>query len=227
MRICLPPLGQIILGILFAVVLLAGPAFVLFFYHAGWAAGYRLEDWGRLEGVSVFRLFPLIAFLWCPSMLMLSGFLVVRTARGWKARSRKRNIGFIVASLLVMLTFTATITSLFGFARRSKAFEKGREAVEMEIGLERLAKASLALYQQMPETETIVTDSGHDPSLPPPIQRLIPTWVAKWPGKLHIELHGGFDHYGYELQLDAQRRVWVLLWVTENSEEEQLTIPAD
>lgn len=97
----------------------------------------------------------------------------------------------------------------------------------MEIGLEKLARDCLALYNQMKENDWNWTDDGNEPFLPPAIQRLRPTWVAKWPGKLHIELHGGFDHYGYQLQLDTQRRVWVLLWMTEVSDEVRITVPAD
>jgi hypothetical protein len=226
MRTSLRRFGQLVLGLLIALLLLAGPAFVLFLFHASWAEGYRLENWGYLKGAS-FRYFFLMALVWFRCILVLLGVLKTRLVLNWKKRPWRPTCIYIFALFLVLFTLTATITSLFGIFRPSQAFAKGRQAVEMEIGLENLARQGIALYKQMPETQTIVTDHGHDPSLPPAIQRFRPAWVAKWPGKLHIELHGGFDHYGYQFQLDVHRRVWVLQWFTENSEEERLTIPAD
>ena len=54
------------------------------------------------------------------------------------------------------------------------------------------------------------------------IQRLRPSYVIVEHNRLRIELHGGFDHYGYRLTRDEKNGKSVLEWYTEGGPDQSL-----
>lgn len=61
-------------------------------------------------------------------------------------------------------------------------------------------------------------------NLPPIIHRMKPNYVGVDPERLRMEFHGGFDHYGFEVNRGDQ---WELSWYTEHGHHPILTTPIE
>lgn len=59
-----------------------------------------------------------------------------------------------------------------------------------------LLKACRELMRQHPDVS--IGDPDHDPRVPEIIRRLGVSYITINPERVHIELHGGFDHYGVD-----------------------------
>lgn len=67
-----------------------------------------------------------------------------------------------------------------------------------------LLKACRELMRQHPDVS--IGDPDHDPRVPDVIRRLGASYITINPDRVHIELHGGFDHYGVEAFAESADR---------------------
>src|SRR5262245_12415405 len=189
-------MARYVATILTVVFVLLGPAGCAFVLYASWAEGYRVEDWGAVKGRAIL-IVPLLLLLWIPAALALLGTQVARLFNP-SSRRLSRLLTILLAALLVPIPI---ISSWLGWYRT--AFNHGRKQLEAEIGLDQLARDCLALLENPPDSKRLPYDD-----LPPTIRRLRPTDVTFGDNAVHIELHGGFDHYGYELRKDSDAAQW-------------------
>jgi hypothetical protein len=99
----------------------------------------------------------------------------------------------------------------------------GERRLLEEVGLAQLANDCISLAKEH-EGECQTLREG---DLPASIERLRPARVSICEGRnpVHIEFHGGFDHYGYDLWRDDSRNLWILDWYTETSQQELFSAP--
>lgn len=177
-----------------------------------------------------YRLGPSPAWLGVLAEWLLMGqLLALPCVLTWLLVSVILNVSRNSLRIFVILIILAGSLFVVGIRGGAAAYKLGRQRFEAEIGLEDLAKEGIQLIQaykgkNAPHPREVVLDDF------PRIARLKPSWVsisALEPGRLsaQMELHGGFDHYGYEVTNDEGRRVWVLEWYTEGFHQELVTIP--
>jgi hypothetical protein len=100
------------------------------------------------------------------------------------------------------------------------ALEAGHKYIEQRLGVRRLAAECLTLARRMDQSGTWLTEAARGL---PALARLRPSYVIGGGNRVKVELHGGFDHYGYELALEPDGRTWVFSWYTETTTETYLT----
>ncbi len=85
----------------------------------------------------------------------------------------------------------------------------GWRQLESEIGLPRLGRECVTIFES---PEVLATGRVSEKLLQTPaMRRLRPTHLNVAPERyLRIELHGGFDHYGYLLNRDTSNQRWEL-----------------
>lgn len=85
--------------------------------------------------------------------------------------------------------------------------------------------ATIRVIQETTNEVTYHRSYDHYPSitnLPPIIRRMKPNYVGVDPERLRMEIHGGVDHYGFEVR---KRDEWELSWYTEQGHHPILTAP--
>jgi hypothetical protein len=186
------------------VLLLAGPFLALLIPLVGWGTGYRLYGFDLLKAIIILLLLPCLILVMIP--LALSSAIACFV---------KRSKSFVRAVATVALLVLA-IPCLLSF---DPAFNAALRLLEENIGVSRLARDCVDVLASRGGPGTF--ERGRDPKVEDAelrstvIRRLRPRYVLAQVNSLRIELHGGFDHYGYELTKDEPNGRWVLRWYTE------------
>ena len=76
-------------------------------------------------------------------------------------------------------------------------FERSRERRKLlyDTDYPALLAASRDLMRDYPDTH--ISDPEHDPRVPKIIRQLGPSYISIYSDHLQVELHGGFEHYGF------------------------------
>jgi hypothetical protein len=185
---------------------------VLFIAFTGFAEGFRLPGWVVCKPAAIWMAYPLLLSLLC----WLGARLIASPSRKLLWRW----------SILLVLTLAL-------FLGGYRAIERlGRTLVQREVSTTELANDCRRLIAQEVRA---VTD---DPTLsdgrplapeewPASIRRMRPTSVTVGRDRIRLELHGGFDHYGYILERAAEEPSWRLEWYDEgNIREILVTLPS-
>jgi hypothetical protein len=142
-----------------------------------------------------------------------------------KASSRLQTCGFCAALLVLALiplglAAVPVVGTLMGIAAVEKEHEKNRAHMRSpEVSNE--AARALALQCQS-VTEEISDHANGQAWLPKVVRECHPAYGELGPKGAHFEMHGGFDHYGYDLQKDETASTkthnkWDLWFYTEQS----------
>lgn len=159
----------------------------------GLAVGYRVYRGGHIGTIFLFLLLAIAPLPRAVRRAVSAG------NRGW------RQFGRSVARVSIMLMVLPCVAVF------QPAFDFGRKRLEADIGISRLARDCETLYGDCTRTST--TGWVDIPSnAMPTIGRLKPTWVHVHQKGLRIELHGGHDHYGYVMIMNAENTMWNLVW---------------
>jgi hypothetical protein len=193
------------------VPLWAGPCFAVLIPISGFALGYRVYGVtilglaGPFLGSVVFFLATL------PVALYYTITAVIK---------RDRTRGRAIAALAILVL---AIPCEIWF---EPAFNVGRTRLESRIGLCRLGKECLSIFELHANAAEygwaeVPNQTGSA------IARLRPTYINARRDQLRIELHGGFEHFGYELRKDQVNGGWELWWysVSWRGDQELLTWP--
>lgn len=187
------------MGVWERALLMPGPCLAILIPVFGWMTGYRAFRGSSLEGVMLL-LFPL-------SIL----FVIVRLALVLAySRATWRSV-----ALRTILSLVLLVGSWFTIPTFEPSFFLGRTRLESEVGLQRLASECVHLVKRYakPGRSQLLVDLGVRET--PSIRRLRPTYITVESDRLAIELHGGFDHYGYELFKDQKAGKWIFGWYNE------------
>lgn len=120
-----------------------------------------------------------------------------------------------LAALLIAVTGLATVFVLLGgpesMARRHR-FERyvkcGNHAAIAQAAIAMISKTtSQQMYTARSDDERSLTN------LPAIIRDMKPNWVSVEPGHMTIEFHGGFDHFGFNI--DKSDYEWEMSWYSE------------
>jgi hypothetical protein len=174
------------------------------------AEGFRLPGWEFFKPVVIWLVFPL--------QIVLLGVLGIQRIQ---RPSRKA----VWAWLLLLV---ATLALCLGGFRFIEGL--GRRLVQWEVSTVALANDCL----QVIEEEGAAAGEERRRLLPPQkwpasIRRMRPMYVMVGTHHVRLELHGGFEHYGYTLERAAGQSGWVLEWYNEDANVHQplITIPAN
>ena len=108
---------------------------------------------------------------------------------------------------------------------RYKQFKRHVETVDAKA----LLAAAISLAESSAGNVTYTraaADTGGQSgfaALPQIFAELNPAYVSVSPERIRVEYHGGFDHYGFEVQREGG--VWDLSWYTEGTRQTMLTAP--
>lgn len=171
-------------------LLLCGPVLTFICLFASWAEGNRLpgtNGWGLLQGLPMFCI---------PVLLVPVALGLGIQSRWWTGRFPGQSV-LTIALLLLALPSMKLIDPIY---------DLGHDALERSIGISRLMDESLDHVKSCKEGYYTLAKPSYGPAL----RRLRPSHVNVNPHQLRIELHGGFDHFGYWLTKDEPNRQWVL-----------------
>jgi len=193
--------------------LILEPAGAALLSYARWAAGYRTASWLRAEGWAAFAVFPLM-FVMAP---VLVGFSVAPLTWLLK-RNRPVHATCLLSLVLLELVLCLWIAPKYGRG----LFDRGRHRLEKEVGVRQLAKDCMSLYVRPPAgiQSMYNTDFEQNPRVPATIRRLRPGYIMLMDDGIRIELHGGFDHYGYQCHHDKKSGKWIMVWFSEDARDE-------
>jgi len=181
---------------------------LLFIAFTAFAEGFRLPGWYFCKPAAIWAAYPL--------QFILLALVVIRL--------------IAVPSRKVLWAWSALLLVTLGLCLGGyRAIEGvGRKLVQWEVSPAVLANDCLRLVQN--EGRAAGDDS---PSLPPAkwpasIRRMRPMYVTVGRDRIGLELHGGFEHYGYIFKKAAGQSSWVLEWynIDANAHETMATIPA-
>lgn len=175
-------------------LLLAGPCLAVLLPAIGWGSGYRLSG---LIGSEVL-IFLAVVGVWL--ILMILALLSVLTAP-----VTSPGFGRSVAAVALLVLVLPIYPSI------EFASAHGRACLERQLGLDNLGRDCVALF----EAHIAVRDEGFlsaDKVNSPAIRRLRPVYIQFHSDRVWIALHGGFEHYGYELVKDAPNGRWLFRW---------------
>jgi hypothetical protein len=180
-----------------------GPCIAVLLPVAGWSAGYRLP--GALE-------LKFGAFLLAVGNVPLLILLAVLWSRASTPLRRS------VTTVSLLLLTIPCIGSL------DRAEELGRRRLEREVDIVGLARDCQRLVEahDEPMRGEIVFAREVDRLGSAAIQRLRPRSVQIQSALVRIELHGGFEHYGYQLEKDKPNGRWVFEWYNVDGAGRQL-----
>jgi hypothetical protein len=184
----------------------------LFIAFTAFAEGYRLPGWFYCKPAVIWAAYPLQFVLLC-----LLGIQQVA------APSRKI---LLVWSGLTLLTLGLCLGGYRVIERL------GRGLIQWEVSPVDLANDCRRLIDEEGRAAGAGSTPGGSRPLAPQrwpesIRRLRPMYVTVDGDQIRLELHGGFDHYGYTLERADGNPSWVLQWYSEGNIRETLaTIPA-
>jgi hypothetical protein len=183
-----PLWGRILLGL--------GPCLGVLMPAFGWGSGYRLPGFMGLEGILFLLVLP------CNVLVLIPlGLCMVITS------SLKRSEAFLrTVTTVVLLVLAIPCLRSIG-----PASELGRRHLEHELGLAQLARDCVRLVEARGSPgrqELLQADEVRSAA----IRRLRPNYVVVEHQHVRIELHGGFEHYGYQLMEDEPNGRWVFEW---------------
>lgn len=183
-----------------------GPCVAVAAPLAGWGAGYRLRVWPLLE-MGCLLLLPVGALLAAGGL----AFGLVDLVR------RPRDARHVaLRTLVLVLALPCVLSFALAADAGQRRMRDGVDARKLGRDCVRLLKATAG---QEPRPLTAAAERF------PELRRLHPSYVTGDERRLRIELHGGFDHYGYELAQDFNAGTWTLSWYTEGSSRPLLEWP--
>jgi hypothetical protein len=183
-----------------------GPCLAAVMPVVGWGAGYRLPGFLGLKEAF------LLLVLACNGLVLIPLGLYLATASLIRRSGAFPRCAATVALLVLAIPCFWSI---------EPASELGRTRLEYELGLAHLASNCVGVVEARgrPGEQQMLRayESGSAA-----IQRLRPSYVIVEHDRVRIELHGGFDHYGYRLTRDNKNGRWVLEWYTEGGPDQSL-----
>jgi len=181
-------------------------------YGAGWAEGYRTPDWPARMSARFFPLFMVRLFALAP--------LVAYAA----IRLHTRTKPYVLLLIAVTVFCMSTVLGPFALTRGRG---RGRTALVGKTDLHQLAGECIALAGARLEPPWTGEEGGynllctdwvtHPPDLPPTLARWRPTYIDVSVDRVHVEMYGGFDHYGFEAERLTPAGPWVLTWYGDDS----------
>jgi hypothetical protein len=177
---------------------LFGPCYAVIVPLGGWGLGYRGYVSTILGLVFVLSLMASVALIPLGVIYMIGQLI-----------RRPRSFSRPMASVGLLLL---AIPCNFSFWT---AVNVGWRQLEEEIGVRRLARECVGLFDSR-----IGLPAGSVPRdflRTPAMSRLGPSYVQVSERNLRIELHGGFDHYGYTLNRDISNQRWELYRYGDNT----------
>ena len=183
-----------------------GPCLAVLMPVVGWGVGYRLPGFLGLKEAF------LLLVLACNGLVLIPLGLYLATASLIRRSGAFPRCAATVVLLVLAIPCSWSI---------EPASELGRRRLEYELGLARLARDCVGVVEARgrPGDQQVLRayESGSAA-----IQRLRPSYVIVEHDRLRIELHGGFDHYGYRLTRDEKNGRWLLEWYTEGGPDQSL-----
>jgi hypothetical protein len=185
---------------------------VSFIAFAAFAEGFRLPGWFFCKPAVVWAVYPLQLFLLC----LLAIQLISSPSRG------------LLSAWCVLLGFSLALC-LGGYRVIDRL---GRSLVQWEVSPSDLAKDCRRLIEEEGGAATDESTPSNSRPLAPEkwpasVRRMRPMYVMVEQDRIRLELHGGFEHYGYTLARPAGQEAWALEWYDEGNIREILaTLPA-
>ena len=188
-------LGWCLLAVDVGLLVLA-VAGLVHYQHVGWGEGYRTEDWAEQGALSLFIIHGLSAFV-------AGTYLVI--VRLW---------GGLRPYLPPVVATAALIGSWFLAPTHFRnGLRKGHAALLSETDLNQLARELIEIAESRPRF-SLADGRFLFPKdwllLPPMLRRWRPSYIVVEPERVRVEMHGGFEHYGYEIHRREDH--WALMW---------------
>ena len=184
-----------------------GPCMAVLIPLSGWAGGYRVVGINAIGDLVRIAALFVIPVVFVPLALYS---VLSRLSRG--------ETSFRDFATVALLALTVPCVASF-----EPAFYAGRKRLEREIGLWPLARGCIEIVNTYGRTKTNILLNKQE-VLSPSIRRLRGTSINVQYNYVSIELHGGFDHFGYQLVKDEPNSRWVLSWYTEEVGGDQLLL---
>jgi|GEM_PF-4352075 len=178
------------------IVLVSAPLLALFLPFDGWANGYR--SLSNLPTAGSFMFLALCLGLLFPGVLVR--FLKILISRRWP-----RVLSAIYHAAATLSLFTI---SLYAVPIYHTTYCLGQARLEAEMDFEQLGEECLRIQKE----NGLILQRPFTSSKYPMIRRLKPRSINPLSHGVYIELHGGFDHYGYEFAKNEESNEWVLSW---------------
>jgi len=184
---------------------------VLFIAFTAFAEGFRLPGWFFCKPAVVWAVYPLQFILLC--LLAIQ----VISSPSWHR-----------ISAWCLLLGVSLALCLGGY----RVIERlGQSLVQWEVSPTELARDCRRLIEEEGKAATDDSTPSNSRPLTPEkwpvsVRRMRPMYVMVEQDRIRLELHGGFEHYGYILARTAGQEAWALEWYDEgNMSKILVTLP--